>query len=128
MAGKDWLIYGANGYTGRMMAEEAVKHGLRPILAGRNAGALEALAKKLKLPVRAFALDNPTAVRAGLHNIGLVLHCAGPFSATSAPMLAACLDLKAHYLDITGEIDVFAHAHTQHEVARKAGVVVLPGA
>lgn len=128
MAGKDWLIYGANGYTGRMMAEEAVRQGLRPILAGRNAGAIEPLAKKLKLPVRAFALDNPTAVRAGLNNIGLVLHCAGPFSATSAPMLAACLDIKAHYLDITGEIDVFAHAHAQHERARKAGVVVLPGA
>lgn len=127
VAGRDWLIYGANGYTGRMMAEEAVKRGLRPILAGRHAAAIEPLAKKLKLPVRAFALDNATAVRAGLHNIGTVLHCAGPFSATNAPMLAACLDIKAHYLDITGEIDVFAHCHAQHDAAKKAGIVVMPG-
>ena len=90
-----WMIYGANGYTGRLIAEEAARRGLRPILAGRNASAIEPLAKKLKLPVRAFALDNPAAVRAGLKDIGLVLHCAGPFSATSAPMVAACLDVGA---------------------------------
>jgi short subunit dehydrogenase-like uncharacterized protein len=33
---KPWMIYGANGYTGRLIAEEAVLQGLRPILAGRN--------------------------------------------------------------------------------------------
>ena len=122
-----WLIYGANGYTGRLVAEEARRRGLRPILAGRNAGAIEPLAKRLGLPVRAFALDNPAAVRAGLKDIGLVLHCAGPFSATCAPMLEACLDGGAHYLDITGEIDVFAHCHAQDERARKRGIVVIPG-
>jgi short subunit dehydrogenase-like uncharacterized protein len=122
-----WLIYGANGYTGRLIAEEAARRGLRPILAGRNAGAIDPLAKRLRLPVRAFALDNPAAVRAGLKDIGLVLHCAGPFSATCAPMLEGCLDVGAHYLDITGEIDVFAHCHAQHERARKRGIVVIPG-
>jgi short subunit dehydrogenase-like uncharacterized protein len=122
-----WLIYGANGYTGRLIAEEAARRGLRPILAGRNAGAIDPLAKRLRLPVRAFALDNPAAVRAGLKDIGLVLHCAGPFSATCAPMLEGCLDVGAHYLDITGEIDVFAHCHAQHERARKRGIVVMPG-
>jgi short subunit dehydrogenase-like uncharacterized protein len=122
-----WLIYGANGYTGRLIAEEAARRGLRPILAGRNAGALEPLAKKLRLPVRAFGLDSPAAIRAGLKDVGLVLHCAGPFSATSAPMLEACLDVGAHYLDITGEIDVFAHCHAQHERAKKRGIVVIPG-
>ncbi|MEO8224511.1 MAG: hypothetical protein ABI661_06875, partial [Gammaproteobacteria bacterium] len=35
-----WLIYGANGYTGQLMAAEAVRRGLKPILAGRNADAL----------------------------------------------------------------------------------------
>ncbi|HEU0153929.1 MAG TPA: saccharopine dehydrogenase NADP-binding domain-containing protein [Arenimonas sp.] len=123
----DWMIYGANGYTGRMMVEEAVKRGLRPVLAGRSAAALEPLAQAHGLPVRAFALDNPQALRTGLNGIGLVMHCAGPFSATCAPMLDACLDVGAHYLDITGEIDVFAHCHAQHDRARDKGVVVLPG-
>ena len=73
-----WMIYGANGYTGQLAAEEAARRGLKPVLAGRNADALEALGKRLKLPVRIFALDNPAAVRAGLKGVGLVLHCAGP--------------------------------------------------
>ncbi len=123
----DWMIYGANGYTGRLIAGEAKRRGLRPILAGRNAAALDPLAKELGLPVRAFSLDDARAVRNGLHDVGLVLHCAGPFSRTCAPMLAGCLEAGAHYLDITGEIDVFAHCHRQHEQAKKRGIVVIPG-
>jgi len=122
------MIYGANGYTGKLVVEEAVRRGLRPVLAGRNAAALEAIAQPHGLPVRAFALDNAAAVRTGLNGIGLVLHCAGPFSATSGPMLEACLDVGAHYLDITGEIDVFAACHARDADAKQRGVVVLPGA
>src|SRR5690606_7341314 len=107
----DWMIYGANGYTGRLVAEAAQQRGLAPVLAGRNAAAVEQLGHDLGLPWRAFALDQPQAVRHGLAGIGLVLHCAGPFSQTAAPMLEACLEVRAHYLDITGEIGVFAHCH-----------------
>jgi short subunit dehydrogenase-like uncharacterized protein len=121
-----WMIYGANGYTGELIAREAVRRGLSPILAGRRRDALEALGKELGLPVRVFDLQ-PEALALGLKGVGLVLHCAGPFSATCAPMLQACLAAKAHYLDITGEIDVFAHCHAHDAAARKAGVVVLPG-
>ena len=47
-----WLIYGANGYTGALLAREAVARGHRPILAGRNAERLSALARELGRPVR----------------------------------------------------------------------------
>lgn len=123
----DWMIYGANGYTGRLMVDEAVRRGLRPVLAGRSAAALREIAGPHGLAVRAFSLDDPQALRSGLNGIGLVLHCAGPFSATCAPMLEACLDVGAHYLDITGEIDVFAHCHAQDARAKEKGIVVLPG-
>jgi len=123
-----WMIYGANGYTGRLIAEEARQRGMQPVLAGRNAEALEQMGHELGLPYRAFVLEQPQAVRNGLAGIAAVLHCAGPFSQTSAPMLEACLDQRVHYLDITGEIDVFAHCHAQHERALEAGIVVLPGA
>ena len=33
---KKWLIYGANGYTGRIVVDEAIKKNLNPILAGRS--------------------------------------------------------------------------------------------
>lgn len=122
-----WMIYGANGYTGQLIAREAKRRGLQPILAGRNAEALKSLARETGFETRAFGLT-PDALRTGLGGVELVLHCAGPFSATCAPMLEACLAQRVHYLDITGEIDVFAHCHAQHERAQAAGIVVLPGA
>jgi len=118
----DWLIYGANGYTGELIAAEAVARGMRPILAGRSHDKVVRLASELDLPARVFPVNDPD-----LDGIGLVLHCAGPFSSTSAPMLEACLAAGVHYLDITGEIDVFEHAHAQHQGAVDAGVVVCPG-
>jgi short subunit dehydrogenase-like uncharacterized protein len=122
-----WMIYGANGYTGRLVAQEAKARGLSPILAGRSAE-VETLAGELGFAHRRFDLDDAGGVRAGLDGIGLVLHCAGPFSTTSGPMLEGCLDAGAHYLDITGEIDVFAHCHAQDARAQARGIVVLPGA
>lgn len=123
----DWMIYGANGYTGRLVTQEAARRGLRPVLAGRDAAVVERVAAGLGLPWRAFALDNDAAVREGLNHIGMVLNCAGPFSATCAPMLRGCLAARAHYLDITGEIDVFEHCHMAHGDAKLADIVVLPG-
>ena len=122
-----WMIYGANGYTGDIIAREAKTRGLAPVLAGRTADKVEALAKELGLEHRVFGLDRVDAIAAKCSGIGLVLHCAGPFSATSRPMIEACLDAKAHYLDITGEIGVFEHAQTKHGDAQNAGVVVCPG-
>ncbi len=123
-----WMLYGANGYTGRLMAEAAVARGLRPLLSGRNAEALKALAEPLGLEWKAVDLGDATALRESLREVDAVMHCAGPFSATSAPMLEACLASGTHYLDITGEIDVFAHCQGQDARAKQAGVLVLPGA
>lgn len=122
-----WMIYGANGYTGRMLVAEAVTRGLRPILAGRNRPELERLAAPHALPTRAFPLDHPETLQKALDGVGMVLNCAGPFSQTCAPVLEACLAVHAHYLDITGEIDVFAHCRAQDLRARSGGIVVLPG-
>ena len=121
-----WMIYGANGYTGRLIAHEAVRRGYKPVLAGRSASIAE-LARELGLPHRVFDLADPSAVRAGLEGQHLVLHCAGPFSATCAPMLEGCLSIGAHYLDITGEIEVFKYCHEQDARARQRGIVVIPG-
>lgn len=125
---QEWMIYGAYGYTGELTAREAKKRGLKPVLAGRSRGPLKALAESLDLPWRAFDLDDPAVVREALADVGLVLHCAGPFSATARPMLEACLEKSVHYLDITGEIDVFDLCHQHDEAAKQAGIVVCPGA
>lgn len=116
---KQWMIYGANGYTGELIAREAVARGLDPILAGRSHDKVVRLASELDVPSRIFPVEDPD-----LDGVGLVLHCAGPFSATSKPMIEACLAAGVHYLDITGEVDVFEYAYDR---AREASVVVCPG-
>jgi short subunit dehydrogenase-like uncharacterized protein len=118
-----WLIYGANGYTGALIAREAVRRGHRPILAGRDAAKLEPLARELGCDVRAFGLDD-----IDLAGVDLVLHCAGPFTITSAPMVDACLRAGAHYVDITGEIPVFEAILSRDAEAKARGVTLLPGA
>jgi short subunit dehydrogenase-like uncharacterized protein len=128
MSGARLLIYGANGYTGELIAREAAARGAQPLLGGRNGEALRALATELRCEARVAALDEPTALDAALRDVGVVLHCAGPFAATSAPMVEACLRHGAHYLDITGEIDVLEAVHARDADARRAGVVLCPGA
>lgn len=122
-----WMIYGATGYTGKLVAEEAARRDLRPTLAGRRQQEVRTLASSLGLEWRSFALDDIAGIREAIRGFRLVLHCAGPFSATARPMIEACLAEGVHYLDITGEIDVFALAHSMAEAARRADVVLLPG-
>ncbi len=122
-----WMIYGANGYTGRLAAEKAKEDGENPILAGRNQPEIEALAHRLGLESRIFDLDSPEGVARGLKGVAAVLHCAGPFSATCMKMLEGCVRSQTHYLDITGEIDVFEMTQQHTERWREAGITVIPG-
>jgi short subunit dehydrogenase-like uncharacterized protein len=121
------LVYGSNGYTGRLIVERALERGLRPVLAGRNTEAVRQQAVGLDLEPRVFALDDPRAVDAGLAGVAVVLHCAGPFGRTSRPMADACLRTGAHYLDITGEIAVFEALAARDAEAKARGVMLLPG-
>jgi len=124
----EWMIYGANGYTGELIAREAKRQGMTPVLAGRSRAKIAALASELKLPSKAFRLEAPSEIVAALRGVHLVLNCAGPFSKTADPLMRACLAAKAHYLDITGEIDALEGAHRFDADAKAAGVVLCPGA
>ena len=121
------LIYGANGYTGALVARRAKASGLAPVLAGRSAQ-VEALGRELGFESRVFPLDDPAALDRGLSGMALVLHCAGPFSRTSKPMADACLRTGTHYADITGEASVFEALQARDAEARSRGVMLLPGA
>lgn len=127
MALPPWILYGANGYAGSLVAEAARARGLTPILAGRNAKRIADLGARLSLPTRVFDLRNPSILEQQLAGCAAVLHCAGPFSDTSQPMLEGCMRAGAHYFDITGEIDVFEAIHRQACEVQKAGIVAIPG-
>lgn len=124
---KNFLIYGASGYTGELIARVAVKRGLKPILSGRSQNKVEPLAKELGLTCRTFALEDKKSLEYTLKQVDFVVHCAGPFSLTSKLMVEACLRLGRHYLDITGEIAVFEALAKRGEQAKAANIMIMPG-
>jgi short subunit dehydrogenase-like uncharacterized protein len=124
---KQFMIYGATGYTGKLTARTAKEKGLTPILAGRNETKLKAVADPLGFQYRAFDLSERAKLDAALSEVDCVLHIAGPFSATSRLMADACLRTGTHYLDITGEIDVFEALAARDAEAKSKGVMLLPG-
>lgn len=123
----DWMLYGATGYTGVLVAEEAVQRGHRPLLAGRSAEKLRPLAERLGLEWAAVALDDAEGLAQAASRVKLVYHAAGPFIETSAAMLRACLKAGAHYLDITGEIPVYQQVFGYDAAARERGIALIPG-
>jgi short subunit dehydrogenase-like uncharacterized protein len=127
MATGNFLIYGANGYTGELITRFAVERGMKPTLAGRNATAVEELAKKHHLEYRIFSLGEKDRLDAALQEVEMVLHCAGPFSLTSRAMVEACLRNRKHYTDITGEIAVFEAMARLDEKAKEAGIMIMSG-
>ncbi|GAB6879670.1 trans-acting enoyl reductase family protein [Halorubrum gandharaense] len=121
------LIYGAYGFTGELVAREAVDRGLDPILAGRDGDALRELGRELRCSVREFDLQFPETVTESVRDVDAVLNCAGPFAATATQLADACLETRTHYLDVTGEIDVFEALDEWDTPAADAGVTLLPG-
>ncbi|MDH5433019.1 MAG: saccharopine dehydrogenase NADP-binding domain-containing protein, partial [Gammaproteobacteria bacterium] len=121
------MIYGANGYTGNLIAHLAKEQKLNTVLAGRNANAVNQMGESLGFACQVFGLDNIDEVVNQLKDIALVIHCAGPFSATAKPMMQACLQSQTHYTDITGEISVFELAHSLSKQAKQANVILCPG-
>jgi short subunit dehydrogenase-like uncharacterized protein len=122
-----FLIYGAYGYTGELITRFAAERGLKPILAGRSKEKTAEIANRLGFEYRVFGLDETAMVDAALEEIDVVLHCAGPFSLTSRPMVEACIRNQKHYTDITGEIAVFEACASRATQARDAGVMLMPG-
>ena len=128
MASTTFLLYGANGYTGRLITDLAAAYGLKPILAGRNEKNIRQMADKYSLDYRIFDLSEHTKLIDALNEVPLVLNAAGPFRYTAEQMSEACLQTKTHYIDITGEIEVFEMLKSKDQAAKQAGIVLLPGA
>ncbi len=125
---KNWMIYGAYGYTGTLLAEEAAHRGHRPVLAGRSAKKLVPLAERLELEYIVLDLEDTDRLFKAVAGVDLVFHAAGPFVHTSLPMVQACLAGQTHYLDITGEVPVFEQNLAFDRQARQQGIAIISGA
>jgi short subunit dehydrogenase-like uncharacterized protein len=122
----DFLLYGATGFMGHVIARLAVESGLRPVLAGRNAAQIERQAVELHLECRVFSLGDSAAMDQALANLACVLHCAGPYSETAAPMVDGCLRTGTHYLDLSGDMSEYVALAARELEAKDSGVMLLP--
>jgi len=121
------LIYGATGYTGKLLAQTAKQRNLPAIVAGRNQAAVTALAQRLGLEGRTASLDQSDRLDDLLRGVAVLLNAAGPFAVTAPILVEACLRTGTHYLDVAGEIGVFERLHRCDDAARGRGVMLMPG-
>lgn len=128
MAKTGWMIYGAYGYTGLLVAQEAMRRGHRPLLAGRSRDKLMPVAERLGLEAIAVDLSDQNTLQRALDTVALVFHAAGPFVETSDAMIRACIATATHYIDITGEIPVFRNTFSYDDAARSKKILLLSGA
>jgi short subunit dehydrogenase-like uncharacterized protein len=121
------MIYGATGDTGTLVAEEAVRRGHKPVLAGRSEQKLMPLAERLGLPWVVANLEDQAQFKKALAGIDAVVNIAGPFMATAPALVQACLSAGTHYLDISGEVPALQHLLAHDEAARKRGIALIGG-
>ncbi|KAL0490967.1 trans-acting enoyl reductase [Acrasis kona] len=133
---KQFLLYGATGYTGELITALIEENNLQDlcILSGRDPKKVEALAKKHKVTkTKPFSLDVPnTEVDAILKKleVSAVLNCAGPFQRTAHVLIDSCVRTGISYLDITGEIEVFEYSLADqllNKQAKEKNIVVTSG-
>jgi short subunit dehydrogenase-like uncharacterized protein len=120
------LVYGASGYTGRLIARAAVRAGLPIVLAGRSEEKLRPLALELGVQARITTLEDPNGLTRALEGVRAVLNAAGPFRETAQKLIEACLQKGVHYLDVTGEAPVIDAASKRDGEAKQRGVMIMP--
>jgi short subunit dehydrogenase-like uncharacterized protein len=101
-----FAVYGAYGYTGRLVVAELARRRLDMALLGRDAGRLARLAITYDVPpgkVRVATLDDPAVLAAALSDCRVVINCAGPFSVAGPAVVRAAITAGCHYVDIAGE-------------------------
>ncbi|MGZ3443590.1 MAG: saccharopine dehydrogenase family protein, partial [Polyangia bacterium] len=122
------VVYGATGFTGRLVCAELQRRKVRFAVAGRDQAKLTALSESLATAqpeVLVAALDDRAALEAAIARGRVVLACAGPFARMGEPVREAALAARRHYLDITGETEYMQATAARDEAAKERGVALV---
>ncbi|MGO9778083.1 MAG: NAD(P)H-binding protein [Terracidiphilus sp.] len=93
------VVFGAYGHTGRFVVAELYKRGWKPILSGRNAAKLNAIAEEHpQSETRLASVDDPASLDSAIAGASAIINCAGPFIDTAIPIIEAALRSGIHYL------------------------------
>jgi short subunit dehydrogenase-like uncharacterized protein len=124
-------VYGASGYTGRLVLAELARRGIPAVLVGRDPERLRAAAAGAGMPAAGTAqasLDDPAALAGAFAGCAAVINCAGPFITSGEPVVRAAIAAGCHYVDISGEQLYLQRVFERFgQQAADAGVTVVPG-
>ncbi|MFD9883290.1 saccharopine dehydrogenase family protein [Streptomyces alboflavus] len=126
--GQRVLVFGAYGHTGRFVVAELRDRGFVPVLSGRDADKLRALAAAHEgLETRPATVDDTDSLDRALAGTAAVINCAGPFATTAAPLIEAALRAGVPYVDVAAEIEANADTFARYaDRARAEGAVIVP--
>jgi short subunit dehydrogenase-like uncharacterized protein len=124
----DLIVFGATGFTGRLVAEylagAAGREALRWAIAGRSRDKLDALG--LGVPIVVGDALDPAAMRSLARRTQVVCTTAGPFARYGSELVAACAEAGTHYCDLTGEVPWMRRMiDAHHERARQSGARIV---
>jgi short subunit dehydrogenase-like uncharacterized protein len=121
------ILFGATGYTGRLVAEAMAELGTRPVLAARGRDRLEAMAAELGgLDTAVADVADPASVRALVEPGDVLVTTVGPFARWGAPAAEAATAAGAHYVDSTGEPSFIRQVFERYgPEAERAGCAML---
>lgn len=123
-------VYGASGYTGKLVVAELRRRNIDMVLVGRSAERLQAAAAESGVPqaqLRTAALDDLAGLATAFRGSDVVINCVAPFVMWGEMVVRAAIAAQSNYVDISGEqpyikriFDTFA------EPAERAGATVVP--
>ncbi len=131
----DIVLWGATGFTGRLVADYLARNylggesGLRLALAGRSKEKVEAVAQQIGKPdlpvIVADSFDRPS-LDAMASRAEVVISTVGPYAKYGADLVAACVAAGTDYCDLTGETQfVRAMIDAHHQEAERTGARIV---
>ena len=122
----DAVVYGASGFTGRLVASYLAKSGANVAIAGRSEQALKQT-NLHGLPVLVADANHPRALRDVARASRVIVNTAGPYTTTGTNVVRACIQEGTNYVDINGEVPWTAQIISEFdEAAIQSNVRVVP--
>lgn len=134
MAAKPVIVYGASGYTGRLICEYLREYNVPFVAAGRDAGKIESAMRENVAGIETADYEvvevghDTKALTELFAGSAVVCNTVGPFSRYGPEVVEACLAAGAHYLDTTGEQDWLITCDEKYGADfASAGLLLAPG-
>jgi short subunit dehydrogenase-like uncharacterized protein len=129
----DIIVYGATGFTGRLVAEylsETYPSGVKWAMAGRSLSKLQEVRDLIGAPADTVLIaansDDPASLKAMCERATVIISTVGPYQLYGSDLVAACAETGTAYVDLCGEPAWMRHMiDAHHETAKRSGARIV---